>query len=58
MIVHRQWETILRESVLKDLGLFSIIKQSLSRNIIMIYKYARGVNNSERQVLLKHNVFM
>lgn len=58
MIVHRQWETIPRESVLKDLGLFSIIKQRLSRNIIVIYKYARGVNNSERQVLLKHNVFM
>lgn len=50
-------KNIPHESVLKELGIFRIIKQRLSRNIIVFYKYARKVNFSERHVLLKDNVF-
>lgn len=50
-------KNIPHESVLKELGIFRIIKQRLSRNIIVIYKYARKVNFSDRHVLIKDNGF-
>lgn len=45
------------ESVMEEPGLFNTVKQRLSRSIIVIYKYARGVNVSNKQELVKDKIF-
>lgn len=45
------------ESVMEEPGLFNTVKQRLSRSIIVIYKYARGANVSNKQELVKDKIF-